>query len=118
MPSIIRIPHHTQGSSAEPVPGERLISGNPMQSVANAYSDAGNAFHCGVWEGEVGAWRVSYTEHEFCHMLAGRVRLLGDDGSDTTLVAGDSFVIPAGFEGTWEVLEFARKLYAIYEPQL
>ena len=118
MPSIIRIPHDTQGSSAEPVPAERLVSGNPMQSVANAYSDASNAFHCGVWEGEVGAWRVAYTEHELCHMLAGRVRLRGNDGSDTTVVAGDSFVIPAGFEGTWEVLEFARKLYAVYEPPL
>ena len=116
MSSIVRIPHHTQGSSAEPVPSERLVSGNPMQSVANAYSDAGNAFHCGVWEGEVGAWRVAYTEHEFCHMLAGRVRMRGDDGSDVTVAAGDSFVIPAGFTGTWEVLEFARKLYAIYEP--
>ena len=55
MSSIVRIPHHTQGSSAEPVPSERLVSGNPMHSVANVYSDAGNAFHCGVWEGEAGA---------------------------------------------------------------
>lgn len=56
-------------------------------------------------------------QHEFCHLLSGCVRLLGDDGSDVTLRAGDSFVIPAGFEGVWEVLEPARKLYAVYEPQ-
>jgi uncharacterized cupin superfamily protein len=31
-------------------------------------------------------------------------------------VAGDSFVVPAEFEGTWEVLEPAVKLYAIFEP--
>ena len=116
MPSIVRIPHHAPDGAAEPVPGERLVSGNPMQSVTNAYSDAGNAFHCGAWEGGVGAWRVAYTEHEFCHLLAGRVRLRGDDGSDTTVVAGDSFVIPAGFAGIWEVLEPARKLYAVYQP--
>ena len=116
MPSIVRIPHHAPDGAAEPVLGERLVSGNPMQSVANAYSDAGNAFHCGAWEGGVGAWRVAYTEHEFCHLLAGRVRLRGDDGSDTTVVAGDSFVIPAGFAGSWEVLEPARKLYAVYQP--
>ncbi|MCY7313644.1 MAG: cupin domain-containing protein [Pseudoxanthomonas sp.] len=118
MHGIVRIPHHTHGSTPEPVDGERLLSGNPVQSTANAYSDTGNAFHCGVWEGEVGAWRVAYTEHEFCHLLAGRVRMRGDDGSDTTVAAGDSFVIPAGFAGTWEVLEPARKLYAIYEPAL
>jgi uncharacterized cupin superfamily protein len=29
--------------------------------------------------------------------------------------AGDAFVSPAGFTGTWEVREHARKHYAIYE---
>ncbi len=116
MSGIVRIPHETNGNTPSPVASERLIAGTPMQTVANAYSDAGNAFHCGIWEGEVGAWRVAYTEHEFCHLLAGEVRLRGDDGSETMLVAGDSFVIPAGFEGTWEVIEPARKLYAVYEP--
>ena len=84
--------------------------------MANAYSDAGNAFHCGVWEAGVGAWRVECTEHEFCHLLAVRPRVRGDDGSEITFAIGDSFVIPAGFEGAWEVLEPARKLYAVYEP--
>ncbi len=117
MPGIVRIPHHGNGNTPSSVASERLVAGTPMQTVANAYSDESDAFHCGVWEGEVGAWRVAYTEHEFCHLLAGQVRLRGDDGSETTLVAGDSFVIPAGFEGIWEVLEPARKLYAVYEPR-
>lgn len=117
MSGIVRIPHHTAGNAPEAVASERLVAGTPMQTIANAYSDAGNAFHCGIWEGEAGAWRVSYSEHEFCHLLAGCVRLRGDDGSDITLRAGDSFVIAAGFQGVWEVLEPARKLYAVYEPQ-
>ena len=28
---------------------------------------------------------------------------------------GDAFVVPAGFDGTWENLEPARKYYAIFE---
>lgn len=116
MPAIVRIPHDTNGNMPSAVIGERVVAGSPMQTVANAYSDTGNAFHCGVWEGGVGAWRVAYTEHEFCHLLAGKVRLRGDDGSETMLVAGESFVVPAGFAGIWEVLEPARKLYAVYEP--
>jgi uncharacterized cupin superfamily protein len=44
------------------------------------------------------------------------VRIVGDDGSESVFGAGDSFVIPAGFTGIWEVLEPARKLYAVYEP--
>ena len=117
MPSILPIAHHTQGATRTPVDSDRLLSGQPTQAVANAWSSADQAFHCGVWEGDVGAWRVHYTEHELCHMLAGKVRMIGSDGVEAVFAAGDSFVIPAGFEGIWEVLEPARKLYAVYEPE-
>jgi uncharacterized protein len=116
MPSIIRIAHTVVDAPRTPVDAERLISGHPAQAVANAYSSPDQHFHSGIWEGDLGAWRVRYSEHELCHMLAGKVRMTGDDGSETIFIAGDSFVIPAGFEGVWEVLEPARKLYAVYEP--
>lgn len=116
MPRIVAVPHTPDSASRTPVAAERLVAGHPQQAVGNAYSTQDDRFHCGVWEGDVGAWRVQYAEHEFCHLLSGRVRLRGDDGSDILLEAGQSFVVPAGFTGVWEVLETARKLYAIYEP--
>lgn len=116
MPSIIRIPHTTVHAPRTPVDADRLVSGQPTQAVANAYSSADQCFHSGIWEGDIGAWRVRYTEHELCHLLAGKVRMIDHDGRETIVVAGDSFVIPAGFEGIWDVLEPARKLYAVYEP--
>jgi uncharacterized cupin superfamily protein len=117
MPRIVSVPHTPDETSRAPVAAERLVTGQPQQAVGNAYSTPDERFHCGVWEGDVGAWRVHYTEHEFCHLLSGRVRLRSDDGEEVvTLEAGQSFVVPAGFTGVWEVLETARKLYAIYEP--
>jgi uncharacterized protein len=113
---IMPIPHTTDGAPRSPVAAKRLIAGQPTQATANAYSSTDQAFHCGIWEGDVGSWRVRYTEHELCHMLAGKVRMIDDDGHVTVASAGDSFVIPAGFSGIWEVLEPARKLYAVYEP--
>lgn len=115
-PPVLTIPHAADGQPRTPVDPERLVSGQPTQAVANAYSSDDQRFHCGIWEGDIGAWRVSYTEHELCHMLEGKVRMLGDDGRETMFVAGDSFVIPAGFTGIWEVLAPTRKLYAVYEP--
>ncbi|MCZ8129989.1 MAG: cupin domain-containing protein [Steroidobacteraceae bacterium] len=105
------------GAAAEsaPVDPARVLGGAPVTTVANAYSDAGARFHCGTWSSTPGAWRVSYTEHEFCHLLEGRVRLVADDGTAREFAAGDAWVIPAGFRGTWETLEPARKYYAIYE---
>ncbi|WFC42992.1 cupin domain-containing protein [Pseudoxanthomonas sp. SE1] len=116
MPRIVAVSHTPDDATRAPVAAERLVEGSPLQAVANAYSTHDAKFHCGVWEGGAGVWRVHYTEHEFCHLLSGRVRLRGDDGSEILLEAGQSFVVPAGFTGTWEVLETARKLYAIYEP--
>ncbi|CAN7178946.1 cupin domain-containing protein [Pseudoxanthomonas sp. LjRoot168] len=116
MSRIVSVPHTPDEATRAPVAAERVVHGAPRQALANAYSTQDERFHCGVWEGSVGAWRVQYTEHEFCHLLSGRVRLRGDDGSDVLLEAGQSFIVSAGFSGTWEVLETARKLYAIYEP--
>lgn len=103
-------------ADSSPVDAAKVLAGTPVASVANHYSDPGARFHCGVWSSTPGRWRVNYTEHEFCHLLEGRVRLCGDDGSVREFVAGDAWVIPAGFSGTWETLEAARKHYAIYEP--
>jgi uncharacterized cupin superfamily protein len=104
---------------AAPLAGEieaaKLVSGTPRTSVANHYSDATQRFHCGSWGSTPGKWRVSYTEHEFCYLLEGRVRLTADDGSALEFRAGDAFVVPAGWSGTWETLETTRKHYAIYE---
>ena len=66
-------------------------------------------------EAQPGKWRVVFTESEFCHLLAGVIVVTGDDGSQCTFRAGDAFVSPAGFTGTWEIIEPAKKLYAYYE---
>jgi len=60
---------------------------------------------------------VRYTENEFCHLTAGRLIVIADTGERHEFAAGDSFVIPAGFAGTWEVVEDCSKLYAIFEPR-
>lgn len=116
MPRILPVPASPGPAPHEPVPTDRVLRGAPAQAIANAYSSPDQRFHAGVREGRPGAWRVAYTEHEFCHLLGGRLRLLGDDGHASEWAAGDSFVVPAGFTGTWEVLETVRKLYAVYEP--
>ena len=96
-------------------PADRVLSGDPAQTVWNHFSSADGRFHSGVWECDIGKWRVAFTESEFCHLLSGVIQVHGDDGSQHTYRAGDAFVTPSGFTGSWEVLERARKYYAIYE---
>jgi uncharacterized cupin superfamily protein len=103
-------------TSSSTQPPDRLLAGQPRQTVANHYADASNQFFAGIWSSTRGKWRVSYTEHELCHLLAGRVVIESEAGERTEFAAGDSFVVPAGFSGTWEVIEDCRKVYAIFEP--
>lgn len=96
---------------------ERLLPGSPMptQFVRNAFSDATGRFFGGIWRSSPGRWRVRYTENELCVLTQGKIRITDDSGHAWAYGPGDCFVIPAGFEGTWEVLEPAQKFYAIYE---
>lgn len=97
-------------------PASICVRGQPTQRTWNHFTSADDKFFAGMWEAEPGCWRISYTEDEFCQILSGRSILRDADGNETELVAGDNFVIPAGFEGEWEVVETTMKVYAIYEP--
>ena len=94
-----------------------VISGDPTTRLQNYFSDETNQFYSGIWESSPDKWRVSYSESEFCGILSGRVILTGADGKAEEFKAGDAFVIPAGFEGTWETVEPVRKWYAIFEAR-
>jgi len=61
-------------------PADRIISGEPRQSVWNAFSSPDGCLHLGQWRSTCGAWRVRYSEYELCHLLQGRVRLHTDEG--------------------------------------
>jgi hypothetical protein len=101
---------------SEPAP-ERTLSGRPELTIWNHFSDPSQQFFAGVWSATRGSWRVRYTEHEFCHLLEGRVAIISEAGRRWEFGRGDSFVVPAGFSGIWEVIEDCRKLYAVFEPR-
>jgi uncharacterized protein len=96
---------------------DKVLAGSPEHRIWNYFTDSTQTFFAGRWSGTRGKWRVRYTENELCVMTAGRVVITSDLGESNTFVAGDAFVIPAGFAGTWEVLEDCSKVYAIFEPR-
>lgn len=95
---------------------DRVLSGTPEQTARNFFSDSSGQFFAGIWESTPGRWRVRYTENEFCHITRGSVRIENEDGYSRTFRTGDSFVVPAGFVGVWQVIEPLSKLYVIFEP--
>lgn len=94
-----------------------IVSGNPTTRLQSYFTDHTGQFFSGIWESTPGKWRVSYSESEFCAILEGSAILTGADGKAETFKAGEAFVIPAGFEGTWETVAPLRKWYAIFEAK-
>jgi uncharacterized cupin superfamily protein len=114
--SIVRLEGPVESDVSEPA-AERLIAGKPQTRVSNYFSDGTQQFFAGRWSATRGKWRIRYTENELCVITSGRVVLESDGGERCSFAAGDAFVVPAGFSGTWEVLEDCGKIYAIFESR-
>jgi uncharacterized cupin superfamily protein len=97
------------------LPADKLLAGNPKQTVWLHYADAGNQFFAGIWRSEPGKWKISYTEEEFCEIQSGSSVITDADGQSVAVAAGECFVIPRGFVGTWEVVATTTKRFVIYE---
>jgi uncharacterized cupin superfamily protein len=111
MPHLFRLTRDgTPPEVTRPAPG-KLVSGDPVHTTWNAEDREG--LYCGLWQSTPGAWRVSYSEWEYVHILEGTSVLHEQGGASVTLQAGDSLVIRPGFEGVWEVVRTTLKEYVI-----
>ncbi|WP_322015689.1 cupin domain-containing protein [Paraburkholderia sp. J12] len=107
---------HFEGEHFEyRVAPEKLIAGDPLQTLTQCYTSPCGQFSTGIWASTPGHWRVNYTEMEYCEILEGVSVIRDEAGAAKELRTGDRFVIPSGFKGTWEVVESCRKIYVAYE---
>ncbi len=115
-PKVISFAQPRPVSEAYRPPADRILAGDPVQTADLVFTSGDGKFACGSWTAQKGKWRVVFTESEFCFLQEGVIMVTDEAGNETVFRAGDSFVSPAGFTGTWEILEPARKLFAFYEP--
>jgi uncharacterized protein len=115
-PQIIDFTAAQPAESSAPA-ADRLLSGDPRQTITNYFADATQQFFAGIWSSTAGKWRIRYSESEFCCLTRGRVALENAAGERWEFGPGAGFVVPAGFEGTWEVMEPCTKFYAIFESR-
>lgn len=111
MSHLIRLDRSAAPAEVSRPDPEKRVSGDPVHTTWNLEDRDG--LYCGLWQSTPGAWRVSYAEWEYVHILEGVSVLTDAAGQATVLRAGDSFVIRPGFEGTWEVVETTLKDYVI-----
>ncbi|MFY0663760.1 MAG: cupin domain-containing protein [Natronospirillum sp.] len=113
--SILDVKTPTEDVESYLPDAEKIINGQPKQRVWNLMSSKDERFHSGIWDSQAGHWKVSYSEDEYCHILEGESIIHDDEGTHKIVKAGDHFLIPAGFKGSWEVPSYCKKIYVIYE---
>ena len=109
------VPIETQNlTHAQSGTPSRPISGDTTYKTLESFSSPNEQQSSGVWEATAGSFRanvVGYTE--FCHILEGHCRVVDPDGTVHRFCAGDSFVLPDGFTGHWEVDSKVKKVFFI-----
>jgi len=98
---------------------DTIDSGNPAMLYAALIEDVattGRTMHSGVWTCSVGGWpETDYAVDEVMVMVEGHLRITDTDGTVHDLRAGDTFFLPRGWAGRWDVIEDMKKIFVIVE---
>ena len=72
--------------------------------------DGDTVARIGVWEADVSKTRlIDYPFTEYVLMISGRLVITNDDGTEQEFKAGDTFVMPKGWTGIWDIRERMKK---------
>ena len=93
------------------------MAGLQQMSACELFS---GGFVVDVWETQDGGTLLlkNYPFDQFVRVLSGKTTVKSKAGSLRTFVAGESFVIPKGFNGTWTVSKGFREMLIIESKSL
>ena len=88
-------------------------TGEPMQTRGREIWKDGSQ-EIGVWECTPGPSYWRQEDHEFVHILSGRMTVTPDGGESLEIGAGDTAFFPRGWTGAWQIHETIRKVFVIF----
>jgi len=87
----------------------RVVEGDPHHTSTQCFVNETGDLRASKWTSTPGKWHAFTDKDEYCYIIEGHVRLIGEDGFAQTFKTGASFMIPNGFRGFWEVVETTTK---------
>ncbi|WP_343560157.1 cupin domain-containing protein [Kiloniella sp. b19] len=92
---------------------DRVVEGDPHHVSTVRFTSEDGVLMSGTWTSTPGKWHAFTGKDEFCYIVSGHCRLIDKNGQAQDFKTGDSFMIPNGFEGYWEVVETTTKHFVI-----
>ena len=119
-PRIIRFgpfgPAETGLQVWEPIDPATLLSGAPVQRGHLYHEDATAGLMVGVWDCTPMTGKFEpYEVNEFMFLLEVSVTIVGENGDEVTVNAGEAFVIPKGLPCSWKQDGYIRKYFMIFD---
>ncbi len=122
MPHITAVTKKARDASPGRYPAEMVPSGQPNFNgeflEGTAFRTADGKASVRLWESGPGVLVTKgYPYDEYCLVLSGRLEITELDGTRASYGPGDTFVIPKGWQGKWNMRTRFRKQYiALTQP--
>lgn len=117
--SIIKLSTSPAGfeDSTEPLTAEMFSSAIPIQHSHDFYTDEELGLYVGVWDTtEMKEAPGPYELEEFMVIIEGQAEIRNNQtGTLETVEAGESFVIPKGYNCQWKQQGYLKKFYLILD---
>jgi uncharacterized cupin superfamily protein len=96
-----------------PSPTDYAVSSPAWTEAEYPYVDrASGRVVAGFWTGEPGFVEIdSWAYTEVCSILSGKVAVVDQEGGRVEFGAGEAFMVPKGFAGTWVTIEASTKIF-------
>lgn len=90
--------------------GQKSFDGAFLESVA--FESADKQYGVRIWESGPGMLQTDgYPYDEYCLVIDGQLEITNGSGRTEVFGPGDSFVIPKGWQGTWNMKSRFKKQY-------
>jgi uncharacterized cupin superfamily protein len=115
-PEIRRLDQKAAATEPHQYPKEMVAAGQEKFDGSYEskiqYESAKDAFVVGLWASEPGVLQTdAYPHDEYCLVLEGTLVVTNRSGTKDEFKPGDSFVIPKGWAGTWDMKTKFKKQY-------
>lgn len=110
---VVKSEHETGHVVDQISDGWTVVSGEPTMTTWFEYQSDDKSIVNGTWRATPGVFHARSKYHEFVCMIDGEIVITAEGEESVTVRAGDTFNIPAGFAGTWDIREPVLKRFLL-----
>ena len=100
------------------ISADTVVDGTAEEQGHIFFTNTAGNVNAGVWECTSCTERIrDYPFDQCCFVLEGSLTIIDESGHSDTFKPGDTFIIPRGFNGDWQMTERYKNFFITVEPE-